>query len=88
MKDRLASPYAVWVLLVAATLASYLFQLEGFGRHPQLVGTAILAIAFFKVRVIGLRYMELRAAPWPLRMAFELWVVIMAIVLIALFWLG
>lgn len=88
MKDRLASPYAIWAILVAATLASYLFQLEGVRSHPRLVGTAILLIAFFKVRLIGMRFMELRDTVLPLRLAFEAWVVVMATTLIVLFWIA
>ncbi|WP_313805986.1 cytochrome C oxidase subunit IV family protein [Sphingobium sp.] len=85
MNLRLSSPYTVWLILVAATLASYLFQLKAIGRHPQQLGTAVLLIAFFKVRLIGMRYMELHDSTLALRLAFDAWVAIMAITLVILF---
>jgi len=38
------------------------------------VGTVCtLALAGWKVRLVVLDFMELRHAPWPLRIAFEAW---------------
>ena len=49
---------------------------------------AILIITFVKIRFVFLDFMELRTAPWPLRMAFEVWAVSVCITLIGLYWLG
>ena len=68
---------AVWAVLVGATLASWLLG----GGH----GAVVMAVAFLKVRLVGLSFMELRTAPVPLRALFEGWVVVTGGVLIALY---
>ncbi|AMK19839.1 MULTISPECIES: cytochrome C oxidase subunit IV family protein [Sphingobium] len=88
MKHVIQSPVTIWAILVVATLASYLFQLEAMKFDPRIVGSAILVIAFFKVRLIGLRYMEIDEAILPLRLAFEAWVFAVAIALLTLFWIA
>ena len=69
---------AVWALLVAATLLS--FSAGG--------GAVVLGVAFVKVRLVGLHFMDRRAAPVPLRLVFEGWVVVTASVLIGLYLVG
>ena len=62
-----------WLILVAATLASWALGADhGTG---SLVAVAVLAIAAVKVRLVGLDFMELRHAPIPLRAAFEVYCV-------------
>jgi Prokaryotic Cytochrome C oxidase subunit IV len=70
---------AVWALLVAATLTTW--SVGG-------VSVAVLVIAFVKVRLVGLYFMELRSAPIPLRLLFEGWVVVTCSVLIGLYLSG
>ena len=65
----------VWILLLAATFASWRI-----GNAPALmqrlnVGTAVIAIAFFKIRLVVLQFMEIRDAPGWMRLACEAWVV-------------
>lgn len=62
-----------WLILVAATLAS--FALGADHGTGSLVAVAVLAIAAIKVRLLGLDFMELRHAPIPLRAAFEVYCV-------------
>ncbi|QEN13656.1 cytochrome C oxidase subunit IV family protein [Mycolicibacterium sp. ELW1] len=62
-----------WLILVAATLAS--FALGADHGTGSLVAVAVLAIAAIKVRLVGLDFMELRHAPIPLRAAFEVYCV-------------
>lgn len=58
-----------WLVLVAATVASYALGAEhGIGSATAV---AVLGIAAVKVRLVGLDFMELRSAPIPLRAAFE-----------------
>ncbi|SBS73748.1 conserved membrane hypothetical protein [uncultured Mycobacterium sp.] len=60
-----------WLILVAATLASWALGADhGTG---SLVAVGVLAIAAVKVRLVGLDFMELRHAPIPLRAAFEVY---------------
>lgn len=85
MKDRLASPLAVWLLLVGATAAAYLTQLEAAHGYPRAAGSVILLLAFAKVWLIGMRYMELKYAPLALRLVYQGWVIAMGGTLIILF---
>jgi hypothetical protein len=75
---------AVWLILVVATLVSW--ESARAGSDQGLATSAVLAIAFVKVRFIGLEFMELRTAPLPLRLAFELWLLVVCSVLLALYW--
>ncbi|HTZ70516.1 MAG TPA: cytochrome C oxidase subunit IV family protein [Acetobacteraceae bacterium] len=84
----LASPFAIWLLLVGATLISYSSSLEGAALGPRIGGSIILVIAFFKARVIGLNFMELRRAAMPLRLVFEAWVMLAALLLLVMFGLA
>lgn len=59
----------VWLVLVTATVVSWLVAADhGTGSG---IGVVVLGIAAAKVRLVGLDFMELRHAPWPLRLAFE-----------------
>jgi hypothetical protein len=49
---------------------------------------ALIAVAFVKVRLVGLYFMELRAAPLALRVVFEGWVVATGGVLVGLYLSG
>ncbi len=58
-----------WLLLVAATLVSWALGTDhGTGATVVVV---VLAIAAWKVRLVGLDFMELRHAPIALRAVFE-----------------
>lgn len=80
----LRSPDFVWLLLVVATLLSYVSWAEG-ALAPNRTGSVILIIAFLKARLIGIRFMELHEAVLPLRFAFEAWAVIVCAVLLLMF---
>ena len=80
---------AIWVGLLVATGLSWQFGHGfGFGEKSHYATAAILIITFVKIRFVFLDFMELRTAPWPLRMAFEVWAVSVCVVLIGLYWLG
>lgn len=80
-------PVAIWLLLVAATLFSLsLFAAFSPYHGAHYVSYAVLSIAFIKARFIGLDFMELRSAPRPLRLAFEVWLLVVAGTLMALYW--
>jgi hypothetical protein len=76
---------AVWLLLVVVTLLSWESAVV-ISRNPHIAAICVLLLAFFKVRLIGLEFMELRTAPPWLRMAFEMWVVSICAVLLTLYW--
>jgi caa(3)-type oxidase subunit IV len=64
---------SVWAVLVIATTISWaLGSDQGFGPDGHtLASVVILVVALFKVRLVGLYFMELREAPPALRGVFE-----------------
>jgi len=76
---------AVWVVLIVATAATWtLGTNHGFGNHT-LASVVILLIAFIKVRLVGLYFMELRDAPAALRGLFEGYCVVACTIVIGVF---
>lgn len=67
---------AVWLLLFAGTALSWFLVPDDIHQVSLGPGTAILSIAFFKVRLVLLYFMELRFAPQPWRGMFEAWVLV------------
>jgi Prokaryotic Cytochrome C oxidase subunit IV len=57
-------------------------------RHHTLASVVILLIAFIKVRLVGLYFMELRGAPTLLRGLFEAYCAIECTVVIGVFLLA
>ena len=72
-----SSATVVWLVLITATAISW-----ALGTHHRLVDNAtataliILAIAFIKIRYIGLYFMDLKDAPLALRLVLEAWCII------------
>jgi hypothetical protein len=90
MNKRRTMPIAnpivrIWLLLVGATALVGLLA-EDPGADPRLAIAVALAIAAFKARLVVLRYMELHHAPWPWRLAFEIWSVAAASGILAGYW--
>jgi Prokaryotic Cytochrome C oxidase subunit IV len=60
-----------WILLLALTFGSFVIGVEqgaGFAAQAAII---IIGLALFKVRLIGLHFMDLRSAVVGLRMMFE-----------------
>ena len=78
---------AVWVFLILATTVSWMLGTDhGFGRNGHtLASVVILLIAFIKVRLIGLYFMELREAPILLKGLFQAYCVVVCTLLVAMF---
>lgn len=66
---------AIWALLIAMTLVTWWMGTDHGVEDVQVASVLILLLAFFKVRFVGLYFMELREAPVPLRAIFETWCV-------------
>ena len=76
----------VWLGLIAATLCTWQLGAD----HQLTPGLArvtagtVVAIAFVKVRFVGMHFMDLRSAPTALRLAFDTWTVVIGGTAIAL----
>lgn len=79
------STVLVWLTLVCATAASW-WLVEHHLVKPRVATTAVLVIAAFKARLVFLNFMELAAAPWAWRAVLEVWVVLVAVTIIAGYW--
>lgn len=72
----------VWLVLMGATGLSWWLGADH-GGTAAAVGVVI--VAFFKVRMIGIYYMELGRAPLPLRAVFEVYIVLVPAALIVIY---
>lgn len=75
----------VWFFLIAATAISWYAGGDEGINDAELAGSLVLAIAFIKVRFVGMYFMELRHAPIPLRIIFETWCVVVCATVITMF---
>ena len=79
---------AVWVILITATGVSWALGTQHGVHHHQLASVIIMLIAFIKVRLVGMYFMELRDAPNVLRGLFEAYCLIVCTLLLGVFlWL-
>lgn len=78
---------AVWVLLVVATVLTAVLGLEQHGDSTA-VGLLLLAIAFVKIRLVALHFMEVREAPVALRALVEGYVVVTFVALVVIYLLA
>ncbi|MCW3014533.1 MAG: hypothetical protein JWO02_1625 [Solirubrobacterales bacterium] len=63
-----------WLFLILATLLSWRLGTDhGLSSDDdhRLVSSVIVLVAFVKIRLVGLYFMELRDSPLPLRLVFE-----------------
>jgi heme/copper-type cytochrome/quinol oxidase subunit 4 len=74
----------VWALLMVATCTST-WVLSKDGINPAIAVVGIFLIAALKVRFVMLDFMELRDAPLRVRMAFEMWIVLVTCLILG-FW--
>ena len=77
-----------WMVLFVATAISWSLVQESTQVNSLAAGVAILSLAFFKVRLILLYFMELRFAPQPWRGIFELWVLAVWAAVVYLYVIG
>jgi caa(3)-type oxidase subunit IV len=83
-----SSTSVAWAVLVGLTVLSWALGAHGFGGDQVPVSVVIIAVAVFKVRLVGLYFMELRTAPWLLRGMFEGYCVLLLVLLSTMFLLG
>lgn len=78
---------AAWLLLTTLTVISWALGTQhglGGGNHVP-ASLLIFVVSVFKIRVVGLYFMELRDAPLPLRGAFEGYCVVLLAVLAGMY---
>lgn len=62
--------WLTWILLIALTLIGpSLLGMDN--QNSGYVAIAIMTIAVVKIRMIGVEFMDVRHAPWKLRLGFE-----------------
>jgi hypothetical protein len=74
----------VWVLLLALTFGSFVVGIEQGAGFASAAAVIILGIAMFKVRLIGIHFMDVRVAPPALRVIFEAYVLVVFTVLVVI----
>lgn len=76
----------IFSILLFATAISWEFGHLTFFNEKRYAGITVICIAFIKVRLVALEFMELRHAPVFMRVSFELWVFILCSHLCNSYW--
>jgi hypothetical protein len=78
-----------WAALTGLTIISWALGTEhGFGSNHTAASLVIIVVAIFKIRIVGLYFMELREAPIQLRIPFEAYCVALLGLLSAMYLLA
>ena len=79
----------IWGVLTALTITSWLladgYETADAAIHNKYVSIGLFLIAFFKIRLVIMNFMEIDTAPVTLRILFESWMVIVCTTLIILY---
>ena len=69
-----------WLSLMALTVLAYgLSRIDGSLQHGITI--IIVIVAFVKVRLVSMEYMEIRNSPIILRLFFECWISILGAII-------
>jgi protein-S-isoprenylcysteine O-methyltransferase Ste14 len=74
----------VWLLLILATLASWLATESA--QAAQLGATAVVLIAAFKINMVVSHFMELGWQPRPFRIIISGWILLVSTIIITGYW--
>jgi caa(3)-type oxidase subunit IV len=72
----------VWLALLGLTFASSVVGIEQGSGVASAAAVLLIGVALFKVRLIGIHFMDLRIAPRPLRLIFEGYLLVVCLVLV------
>jgi Prokaryotic Cytochrome C oxidase subunit IV len=78
----------IWIFLALLTLVSWLLGDSYVADSRQVsiyLTSGLILLAFFKIRLVIMYFMEIANAPLPLRVLFEVWVVAVPVVIISLY---
>jgi hypothetical protein len=78
----------VWLVLCGLTVLSWALAGSGSGGSQLVASLAIIVVAVFKIRLVGLYFMELRDAPTAMRGVFEGYCVVLLGLLSGMFLFG
>ena len=81
----------IWLLLMALTFLSWLAgegEILSIFLSPGSLMAALMLLAFWKVRLIVINFMELREARLELRLIFEAWMALACGILVLLYYFG
>jgi caa(3)-type oxidase subunit IV len=78
--------HRAWLALIVAT--SITWYLGEVGAAGTLSIVAMLAIAFFKGRLVILDFMELRGAPLLWRLLLEGWLILVSSLILLAYWIS
>ena len=77
-------PIVIWLALIALTLLS-LGSRETDWHGDVPVFAVVIVSALIKVRLVIYEFMEVRRAPWMLRLSMDGWVIVLGTVLLTWF---
>ena len=78
----------VWIVLLVLTIFSGVLadtDSSPVGLSKNATAITLLAIAFFKVRLVIIHFMEIGHAAFPLRLVLETWLILSFIALLTLY---
>lgn len=81
---RALSPQAIWAILVAITVLSWLLA-EG-PLASRFAAGAVIVIAAFKINLVVGHFMELQWRPRPFRIVVTVWLAAVTTIIIAGQW--
>jgi Prokaryotic Cytochrome C oxidase subunit IV len=76
--------HQVWLLLIVATLASFLITEDT--NAVKLGATAVILIAAFKINMVAAHFMELGWQPTPYRLVISGWIIVVTTIIIGGYW--
>jgi hypothetical protein len=74
----------VWLLLIVATLASWLVTENA--QAAKFGATAVILIAAFKINMVASHFMELGWQPRPFRIIISGWILLVSTIIITGYW--
>lgn len=87
MSEIMKAGGAVWLVLMVLSVANFLVG-EDLGLHGHTEIAILMAIAFVKARLIIRHFMEVKEAPLPLRIVFDIWCILAPVALVSVVILG
>jgi Prokaryotic Cytochrome C oxidase subunit IV len=74
--QKMSTETAIWLALLLITCVSWALSAHhhAIAKDPFSITAFLIVLAFFKVRLVLLYFMEVRQGPWTLRISCEAWI--------------